>query len=62
MDTTIQELLSDSTSHDKVQVLLKDINQLSIDIDNAEDSKRKKVLKAYAELKIRMLTGYIKGL
>lgn len=49
MNTTIQELL-------------KDINQLSLDIESTEDSKHKKVLKAYAELKIRMLTGYIKEL
>ena len=49
MNTTIQELL-------------KDINQLSLDIENTEDSKHKKVLKAYAELKIRMLTGLLKGL
>ena len=49
MDTTIQELL-------------KDINQLSLDIENTDDDKHKKVLKAYAELKIRMLTGYIKEL
>ena len=49
MDTTIQELL-------------KDINQLSLDIENTNDNWNKKVLKAYAELKIRMLTGYIKDL
>lgn len=49
MDTTIQELL-------------KDINQLSLDIENTDDSKHKKVLKAYAELKIRMLAGLLKGL
>lgn len=45
-----------------IQILLKDINQLSIDIENTDDSKHKKVLKAYAELKIRMLAGYIKEL
>ena len=45
-----------------IQELLKDLNQLSIDIEKTDDSRHKKVLKAYAELKIRMLTGYIKGL
>ena len=45
-----------------IQVLLKDLNQLSIDIESTDDSQHKKVLKAYAELKIRMLTGYIKEL
>ena len=49
MDTTIQELL-------------KDINQLSLDIENTNDNWNKKVLKAYAELKIRMLTGLLKDL
>lgn len=45
-----------------IQELLKDINQLSLDIENTDDSKNKKVLKAYAELKIRMLTGLLKDL
>ena len=45
-----------------IQELLKDINQLSLDIENTDDSQHKKVLKAYAELKIRMLTGLLKGL
>lgn len=49
MNTTIQELL-------------KDLNQLSIDIEKTDDSKHKKVLKAYAELKIRILTGLLKEL
>lgn len=49
MNTTIQELL-------------KDINQLSLDIENTDDIKHKKVLKAYTELKIRMLTGLLKRL
>ena len=49
MDTTIQELL-------------KDINQLSKDIESTNDNWNKKVLKAYAELKIRMLTGLLKDL
>ena len=45
-----------------IQVLLKDLNQLSIDIESTDDSQHKKVLKAYAELKIRMLTGLLKDL
>ena len=45
-----------------IQVLLKDINQLSLDIESTDDSQHKKVLKAYAELKIRMLTGLLKEL
>ena len=45
-----------------IQELLKDLNQLSIDIESTDDSKHKKVLKAYAELKIRMLTGLLKDL
>lgn len=31
-----------------IQVLLKDINQLSLDIESTDDSQHKKVLKAYA--------------
>ena len=49
MDTTIQELL-------------KDINHHSKDIESTNDNWNKKVLKAYAELKIRMLTGLLKDL
>lgn len=45
-----------------IQVLLKDINQLSLDIENTSDNWHKKVLKAYAELKIRMLTSLLKDL
>ena len=45
-----------------IQELLTDINQLSIDIESTDDSQHKKVLKAYAELKIRMLTGLLKDL
>ena len=49
MDTTIKELLSD-------------LNQLSLDIERTNDNWNKKVLKAYAELKIRMLTNLLKEL
>ena len=45
-----------------IQELLTDLNQLSIDIENTNDNWNKKVLKAYAELKIRMLTGLLKDL
>ena len=45
-----------------IQTLLKDINQLSLDIESTNDNWHKKVLKAYAELKIRMLTGLLKEL
>ena len=45
-----------------IQELLTDINQLSIDIENTNDNWHKKVLKAYAELKIRMLTSLLKDL
>lgn len=45
-----------------IQVLLKDINQLSLDIESTDDSQHKKVLKAYAEFKIRMLTSLLKDL
>ena len=45
-----------------IQVLLKDINQLSKDIESTNDNWHKKVLKAYAELKIKMLTSLLKDL
>ena len=45
-----------------IQELLKDINQLSLDIESTDDNQHKKVLKAYAELKIRMLTSLLKEL
>lgn len=45
-----------------IQELLKDINQLSLDIESTNDNWNKKVLKAYAELKIRMLTSLLKDL
>ena len=36
-----------------IQRLLKELNQLSIDIELTEDAEDKKILKAFAELKIR---------
>lgn len=45
-----------------IQRLLKELNQLSIDIELTEDIKDKQILKAFAELKIRYLTGLMKGL
>ena len=45
-----------------IQELLTAINQLSKDIESTNDNWHKKVLKAYAELKIRMLTGLLKVL
>lgn len=45
-----------------IQELLTDINKLSLDIESTKDNWHKKVLKAYAELKIRMLTSLLKEL
>lgn len=42
--------------------LLKDINQLLIDLSNVEDERHRKVIKAYIRLKIRYLTGLVKDL
>ena len=44
------------------QEILKDINQLLLDIDNADNSKEKDILKAYIQLKIKYLSGLVKGL
>ena len=45
-----------------IKELLTDLNQLSINIESTNDNWHKKVLKAYAELKIRMLTNLLKDL
>ena len=45
-----------------IQELLTAINQLSKDIESTNDNWHKKVLKSYAELKIRMLTSLLKEL
>lgn len=45
-----------------IQELLTAINQLSLDIESTNDNWHKKVLKAYVELKIRMLTSLLKDL
>lgn len=43
-----------------IQRLLKDLNELSLQIEETEDVKDKQILKAFAELKIRYLTGLFK--
>ena len=45
-----------------IQELLKELNQLSLDIELTEDKRDKQILKAYAELKIKYLSGLMKGL
>lgn len=44
----------------KIQELLKDINQLVLDIDIEKDTDNKAVLKAYVQLKIKYLSGLVK--
>ena len=45
-----------------IQRLLKELNQLSIDIELTEDEEYKQILKTFAELKIKYLTGLMKDL
>ena len=45
-----------------IQRLLKELNQLSIDIELTEDEEYKQILKTFAELKIEYLKGLFKGI
>lgn len=42
--------------------LLKEINQLLIDLSNVEDERHRQVIKSFIQLKIRYLSGLVKGL
>ena len=45
-----------------IQELLKEINQLSLDIEQIENKTDKDILKAFVQLKIKYLSGLIKEL
>lgn len=42
--------------------ILKDINQLLIDIELSDNSKDKAIIKAFINLKVKILTGLVKEL
>jgi len=42
--------------------LLKEINQLLIDIELSDNSKDKAIIKAFINLKVKMLTGLVKDM
>lgn len=44
------------------QELLKEINQLLLDIDNADNEKERDIYKKFIQLKIQYLSGIVKGL
>lgn len=50
------------TTEPEPQELLKEINQLLIDLSTIEDGRHRQVIKSFIQLKIQYLSGLVKDL